>query len=102
MDYIENIPALAPPKGDQSNFDHPRTVASSINILNAVFVSLMFCVVTIRLYTRACLARALGWDDCKSKVFCFVDPWLTGGSRMSSGSGKCDEQQEQRQEMTET
>ena len=96
MDYLENIPALAPPKGEQSNFDHPRTLASSIIILNAIFVALMFCTVTIRLYTRAFLARALGWDDCKSKIFCFVDSWLTGGSLMSSGSGKCDQTQQQK------
>ena len=64
MDFLKNIPALPPPKGIYSNLDHPQTLASSLIVVNAIFLSLMIVAVGIRLYTRVFLARATGWDDC--------------------------------------
>lgn len=63
MDLLKNIPALPPPDGVHSQFDHPRSLASSLIAVNAVFLPLMIIAVGTRLYTRAFIANALGWDD---------------------------------------
>ncbi|KAF7510577.1 hypothetical protein GJ744_006189 [Endocarpon pusillum] len=63
MDLSKNIPALPPPDGVQSQFDHPRTLASSLIAVNATFLPLMIIAVGTRLYTRTFIANALGWDD---------------------------------------
>ncbi|KAM0803163.1 hypothetical protein BDR22DRAFT_841878 [Usnea florida] len=58
-----NIPALAPPPGSVSNFNDPRTLSTSLIALLVVFMSLMLAVVGMRLYSRALLSHAVGWDD---------------------------------------
>ena len=65
MDFAKNLPALPPPKGVDSQFDHPRSLAPSIIAVNATFLPLMIIAVGVRLYTRKFVANALGWDDCK-------------------------------------
>ena len=77
MEFLRNIPALPPPDGTYSNFEHPQTLASSLIIVNAIFLSLMLGGVALRLYTRAILARALGWDDCRLIRTHGIDPLLT-------------------------
>ena len=64
MDY-SNIPALAPAPGTISNFNDPRTLSTSLIVLSVVFMSLMLAVVGMRLYSRALLSHAVGWDDCE-------------------------------------
>ena len=65
MDLLNDIPASPPPDGVQSQFDHPRSLASSLIAVNATFLPLMIITVATRLYTRIFIANALGWDDCK-------------------------------------
>ena len=64
MDY-SNIPALAPPPGSVSNFNDPKTLSTSLIAVLVVFMVLMPAVVGMRLYSRALLSHAVGWDDCE-------------------------------------
>ena len=61
MDY-SNIPVLAPPPGSVPNFNDPSTSLIAVLI---VFIFLMLAVVGMRLYFRALLSHAVGWDDCE-------------------------------------
>lgn len=64
MDYTD-IPALPPPVGVQSNFTNPKTLGTSLIVVNTVFLPLMLLVVAIRIYSRGHIMHRLGWDDCK-------------------------------------
>lgn len=69
MDY-QNIPAIPPPPGVVSNFNNPKTLAPSLIAVNATFLSLMLIAVSIRIYSRGFIVRALGWDDCNAHRAC--------------------------------
>lgn len=76
-------PALAPPPGVLSNFNDPKTLSTSLLTDNAIFLSLMLIVVGIRLYSRAFLSHAVGWDDymCLLAALCsaahsFMTLWI--------------------------
>ena len=64
---IQNLPALPPPPGVKSQFDHPSdTMVTPLTIVNAIFVSLAFLAVVVRVGTRSFISRqTLGWDDGK-------------------------------------
>ena len=62
---LEGIPALSPPPGVISNFINPPTVAPSLIAINGVFLPLTIIAVTIRIYVKGRIIRALGWDDCE-------------------------------------
>lgn len=64
MDY-SNVPALAPPPGSVSNFNDPTTLSTSLIALLVAIMVLMLTVVGMRLYSRALLSHAVGWDDCE-------------------------------------
>ena len=76
MDYL-NVPAGAPPSGVISNFSDPKTLSTSVITLNSIFLSLMLIVVGIRLYSRAIISHAVGWDDCKCSVMILSSTGLT-------------------------
>lgn len=66
MDLLKSIPALPSPDGVHSQFDHPRSLASTLIAVNLTFLPLMIIAVGTRLYTRTFIANAVGWGDCKS------------------------------------
>ncbi|KAF2444071.1 hypothetical protein P171DRAFT_25331 [Karstenula rhodostoma CBS 690.94] len=59
------IPAMPPPPGTQSNFTDPETNATTIRILNGLFLGLAFVLLLVRLFIRTTLPQnhKLGWDD---------------------------------------
>ncbi|KAF2812747.1 uncharacterized protein BDZ99DRAFT_474862 [Mytilinidion resinicola] len=62
---IYDVPAMPPPPGIKSNFEHPDTNAPWIRVLNSIFAHLAFVLVAIRLYPRTTMPRSqrLEWDD---------------------------------------
>jgi hypothetical protein len=59
------IPAVAPPDGVQSNFDHPASLDRLAQITVYVALPITFVVSLLRLYVRAKVQRSWGADDCK-------------------------------------
>lgn len=60
--------ALPPPPGVIPNLVDPYSRASTVIIVNAVFLTIGTLFLVMRIYTRAFLSRALGADDCKSNI----------------------------------
>ena len=65
LQLLEDIPALPPPPGVVSNFVNPPTLGPTLIAINAVFLPLTMIAVTIRIYVKGHIIRAIGWDDCK-------------------------------------
>ena len=86
MNY-SNTPMVAPPPGAVSNFSDPKTQSTNLIILNTVFLPLMLIVVGIRLYSRAFLSHAVGWDDCKCRMIISSNIELTLSSYVPSRGG---------------
>ena len=57
------IPAMAPPPGQQSDFIHPKTLSPSLIAVNSVFLPMMVFSVAIRIYVRARITHSFWWDD---------------------------------------
>ena len=65
-----SLPALPPPPGVSSNFDHPRTEVSSIIIVNCVSIVIMVVFVNIQLYTKVRITRSFPrHDDSKFSTY---------------------------------
>ena len=62
---LAQIPAGRPPRGVISNFVNPVTLKTPVVAINVVFIVLATAVVSLRVYTRKFINRALGPDDCK-------------------------------------
>lgn len=58
------MPGLAPPKGVMSNFDSPPSRADSMRIVSSISMAIMIVFVALRVYSRLCVTRAFGKDDC--------------------------------------
>jgi uncharacterized membrane protein YecN with MAPEG domain len=48
-----------------SNFVNPSSNAAIITVINAVFMTLSFISVMLRIHTRVNLVKSIGADDCK-------------------------------------
>ncbi|KAI1748061.1 hypothetical protein F4782DRAFT_386685 [Xylaria castorea] len=60
---LEQIPALPPPPGVQSNFDNPETREDSAKIVVVLTYGLMLIFLALRIYTRVKITNSLGIDD---------------------------------------
>ncbi|KAI8633623.1 hypothetical protein F5Y19DRAFT_470864 [Xylariaceae sp. FL1651] len=60
---LEQLPALPPPDGVQSNFDSPDTREGLGRIFLGLTYGLMLVFLALRIYTRLSITRALGADD---------------------------------------
>ncbi|KAI0479748.1 hypothetical protein F4859DRAFT_448704 [Xylaria cf. heliscus] len=60
---LEQIPALPPPQGVQSNFDHPETREGLAKIVVGLTYGLMLIFLALRIYTRVRVTNSLGSDD---------------------------------------
>ncbi|KAI1419573.1 hypothetical protein F5Y12DRAFT_231815 [Xylaria sp. FL1777] len=65
---LEHIPALPPPPGVQSDFDHPKTREEEAKIVVGLTYALMLLFLTLRIYTRIRVTNSLGVDDHLSLV----------------------------------
>ncbi|KAI0108371.1 hypothetical protein F4814DRAFT_427730 [Daldinia grandis] len=61
-DYSQ-IPSLAPPLGVTSNFIDPPTMAPTSRILTGLTLAIMYCFVTLRVYTRVWVTYNFGIED---------------------------------------
>ncbi|KAI8944743.1 hypothetical protein F4801DRAFT_570613 [Xylaria longipes] len=60
---LEQIPALPPPPGVQSNFDNPETREGLAKIVVGLTYGLMVIFLALRIYTRVRITNSLGIDD---------------------------------------
>ncbi|TRX88040.1 hypothetical protein FHL15_011042 [Xylaria flabelliformis] len=60
---LEQIPALPPPPGVQSNFDNPQTREGPARIVVGLTYGLMLIFLALRIYTRVRITNSLGIDD---------------------------------------
>ncbi|KAI1657368.1 hypothetical protein F4813DRAFT_87100 [Daldinia decipiens] len=58
------IPSLAPPPGVTPNFIDPPTIAPTSRILTGLTLAIMYCLLTLRIYTRAWVTCNMGIEDC--------------------------------------
>ena len=61
----DNLPALAPPPGVQSNFINPENRGHIFIFVASLLLFLKTLFFVNRVYTKAFINRKLGWDDCK-------------------------------------
>lgn len=62
-DFLDHVPAQKPPEGQTANLVDPPSKAQALTTIDAVFVSLMFLAVLVRVFVRTKLAKVWGWDD---------------------------------------
>ena len=62
---LSKIPALEPPPGVIPDFVNPPSLAKTLIIVNVIFMVLMVIFVALRVYSKALVIRAMGWDDCE-------------------------------------
>ncbi|KAI1179218.1 hypothetical protein F4777DRAFT_502601 [Nemania sp. FL0916] len=60
---LQQIPALPPPTGVQSDFENPKSRAALAEIVVGLTYALMLVFLALRLYTRITITRSLGADD---------------------------------------
>ena len=58
-------PPVPPPPGVISNFTDPDSLSATCLAINVSFLAIAGVFVILRFYTRACITRRVGWDDCK-------------------------------------
>lgn len=70
---LVDLPAGAPPKGVEPNFENPFTLAPLVYSVGSIFVFIMLCFVAARFYCKTFLIRSYTWDDCEyiHSFFCF-------------------------------
>ena len=61
------IPALAPPPGVSSDFRNPPSHAENLRITVGVCLPIMIVIVGVRIYTKLCIKRTWGTEDCMSR-----------------------------------
>ena len=62
-----NGPAGLPPAGVLPNFENPpQNLASVFRVTAALALSFATVAVVIRVYTKRCLIRSMGYEDCRS------------------------------------
>lgn len=60
-----NLPALQPPAGVESNFINPEDRGYIQNTVSTVLFSFMVILFANRVYTKLSVIRKVGWDDCE-------------------------------------
>ena len=63
-----------PPPGVYSNFVNPESLRNPEIAVNVVFVTLATFAVVVRVYAKAVVTRATGWDDCMCPMLGLEDP----------------------------
>jgi hypothetical protein len=65
---LDQIPALPPPPGVQSHFEHPETREDLAKIVVGLTYGLMLVFLAMRIYTRIRITNSLGVDDCEQEA----------------------------------
>lgn len=62
--------AAPPPEGVTPNFDHPKDVLKTINIVSGILaIGLTAPFVLLRFYVRVFIMRAIDREDCTYSLF---------------------------------
>ena len=64
-ELLNSIPALAPPDGVVSDFDHPESRGHIFVIVATLLLALMVVFFVNRIYTKVLIVRHFSWDDCE-------------------------------------
>ena len=60
---LEHIALSPPPRFQNSNFVDPPTLSSILIAISTACLSLVVPFTAMRIYTKACIVRSVGWDD---------------------------------------
>ncbi|PYH41074.1 NAD(P)-binding protein [Aspergillus saccharolyticus JOP 1030-1] len=88
MDYY-NIPAVAPPAGQVSNFVNPPSQRTAIIVLQSIFLFLALLAVSARVWVRTCLIKMWGAEDTTCILAIVLDaggitfPWTVCFAKIS-------------------
>ena len=67
LQALLNGPAGLPPAGVLPNFENPQqNLAFIFRLTTALALSFPTVAVVIRIYTKRCLIRSMGYEDCRS------------------------------------
>jgi hypothetical protein len=65
LQQLLNGPALTPPPGVTSNFDHPETLAVYVVPTIALALSFSTLAIAARIIARRLSRNFIGWEDCE-------------------------------------
>lgn len=68
MAAFADFPLQAPPPGQVPNFINPETRGPPFLVLCAVFISIMWPILVLGVYSKAWVIRKFGWDDGKPSI----------------------------------
>ncbi|KAK0516326.1 hypothetical protein JMJ35_000929 [Cladonia borealis] len=68
MSSVEDYPLEPPPHGQISNFKDPKSLGPAAVVLCSVFLSLMWPIFLLRIYSKIWIIRGFGWDDAFSII----------------------------------
>ena len=60
-----DIPIAEPPPGYSQVLTNPPSQGYILIIISSIFLTLMVCSFLIRVYTKICISKEWGLDDCK-------------------------------------
>lgn len=63
-----DTPAMNPPHGVISDFEHPHAMMSEVYTTLVLSIVVSTIIVLIRLYTKYFVIKAHGWEDCTFNV----------------------------------
>lgn len=61
----ETVGAFPPPPGVLPNFEDPESIAYRVIIAAVLGPAIALPIFGVRLYTRQCILRNVGYDDCE-------------------------------------
>ena len=65
MSSPEDYPVGPPPPGQLSNFKDPESRGPAVAAVCYMFISIMWPICFLRLYSKVWILRKPGWDDGK-------------------------------------
>lgn len=77
MASMDEMPSLAPPPGEKTNFVNPTYDGDRFVVVNVVFLFIALVSMGIRLWTRTFIASGFRWDDCEYLSGCCGSAILT-------------------------
>lgn len=63
---LAGLPASKPPPDVEPNFENPTWHGGQVVIPAAIFVTIMFFVSAVRIYTKCYIVRKWSWEDSKN------------------------------------
>ena len=64
MQALLDGPAMVPPSGIEPNFANPENKTGYFVLTVVLTVTISTLAFLMRVYTKTCLIRKVGWEDC--------------------------------------